>query len=292
MSMEAGVLVVQRDGSYKDIPGVRYHFPKAAYLERIKALQDSLVLIYEPRRGGTSRSSGGRMGFVAFAFVDDIWDDPTDHTHAFLSYRMYTELVNVVPLSVTSLQAKAMQNAVRPIAYAEAEEVVWQGLRVRPPLVGVREGLVDAEALLDLAERRTREIVTNRAIRDSTFRYRVIEQAYRGRCAITGARMTNGHGRAEVDAAHIRPVESKGPDVTSNGLALMKSMHWAFDRGLIALSDTGRILTVTRGIDPVILRMLPEGREAFLPSERSDRPHPTFLEWHRQNVFKGSADVV
>jgi len=38
--------------------------------------------------------------------------------------------------------------------------------------------------------------------------------------AITGLKLINGGGRAEVDAAHTRPVEANGPDVLSNGIAL------------------------------------------------------------------------
>lgn len=35
MEHKVGVLVVQRTGSYKDIPGVRYHFPKKLYLDDV-----------------------------------------------------------------------------------------------------------------------------------------------------------------------------------------------------------------------------------------------------------------
>jgi len=291
MSFKAGILVVRRNGSYKDIPGVRYHFPKKLYLDDILALRDRLVLLYEPRRGGTSESSGGRMGFVGFAFVDRVWDDPGDPTHAFLGYRMFTEFIRVVPLSVTSVPAKSLQNAVRPVAIAEAEEVVRQGLLLQAT-PGIRVGLVDADELIDTPERRSQEIVTNRLVRDASFRYRVVEQAYDGRCAFTGVRMTNGNGRAEVDAAHIQPVAAGGPDSTRNGLALMKSMHWAFDRGLVALSDGGHILTVDRGLDGTVAKLLPEDRRAFLPIASDLQPHHAFLDWHRRHVFKGNALAV
>jgi putative restriction endonuclease len=287
MTLLAGVLIVQRKGGYKDIPGVRYHFPKSRYLRAITELKDSLVLLYEPRRGGTSQNSGGRQGFVAFAFIDSVYDDPDDTTHAFLGYRMYAEFIRVVPLSVTSLSAKSLQNAVRRVAYEEAEEVVRQGLLL-PAGEGVRKGLVDADILIDNPRRSTREIVTNSLVRDASFRFRVVEQAYDGRCALTGVRMTNGHGRAEVDAAHIRPVAAGGPDSTRNGLALMKSMHWAFDRGLVSLSDEGHILTVERGLDAAFLRLLREDRVAQFPDRADDRPHPSFLRWHRENCFKGA----
>lgn len=248
---KAGILVVRRQSGYKDIPGVQYHFPKADYLKDVVGLVDCLVLLYEPRRGGTSTSSGGRSAFTGFAFIDRVWEDPDDPTHAYLSYRYYTEFVRVVPLSLTSVSGKSLQRAVRPVDYRGAEAVVQHGLFVEAPVGRAREGLTDLEVL-----------------------------------------STVGHGRAEVDAAHIRPVEEGGPDSTRNGLALMKSFHWAFDRGLISLSDEGRILTVERGIDEPVLRMLPADRSAFLPSRPEQEPHPAFLQWHRTNVFKRSAQFT
>ena len=287
MAPNAGVLVVRRQSGYKDIPGVRYHFPKAGYLNDVLQLADALILLYEPRRGGTSLNSGGRMGFVASAFVDRIWDDPDDATHAFLDYRYYCEFVRVVSLDTTTILPKSLQRAVRPIAYHEAEEVVRRGLFLEMPAVGARQGMTETDVLSTVVARETREIVSNRLIRDATFRYRVVEEAYKGRCALTGVRMTNGNGRAEVDAAHIQPVDSGGPDSTRNGLALMKSLHWAFDRGLVSLDDDGRILTVERGLDATVMRMLPENRRAFLPVDAEQRPHHAFLQWHRANTFKG-----
>lgn len=286
---KAGILAVRRQSGYKDIPGIRYHFPKANYLKDVLSLVDALVLLYEPRRGGTSTSSGGRSAFTAFAFIDRVWDDPDDPTHAFLSYRYFTELIRIVPLSRTTVSAQSLQRAVRAVDYREAEEVVRHGLFVESSAGVVRQGLTDIDVLMTVRE--TREVISNRAVRDATFRYRVVEEAYDGRCALTGVRMTNGNGRAEADAAHIQPVEAGGPDSTRNGLALMKSFHWAFDRGLVSLSDEGKILTVQRGIEASVLRMLPPDLRAHLPSPVELRPHPAFLKWHRDHVFKGSVPL-
>jgi putative restriction endonuclease len=227
------------------------------------------------------------MGFVASAFVDRISDDPDDPTHAYVEYRYFCEFVNVVPLDATTMSPKSMQHAVLPIEYAEAEEVVRRGLHLNLPLVGARQGMTDADVLTTVSTRETREVISNRAVRDASFRFRVVEDAYRGHCAFTGVRMTNGNGRAEVDAAHIQPVDAGGPDSTPNGLALMKTLHWAFDRGLVSLANDGRILTVDRGLDASVLRLLPQDRRAFLPEAPDQRPHHTFLEWHRTNCFKG-----
>ena len=83
--------------------------------------------------------------------------------------------------------------------------------------------------------------LTSRVVRDRVFR-RTVLRAYDERCAVSGLKLINGGGRAEVQAAHIRPVEADGPDIVSNGLALSGTAHWMFDRGLISLADDLTIL--------------------------------------------------
>ena len=129
-------------------------------------------------------------------------------------------------------------------------------------------------------------ILASRAVRDRVFR-RVVLDAYGQRCAITGLRLINGGGRAEAEAAHIRPVEANGPDIVSNGIALSGTIHWMCDRGLIGLWDELEILVSRQANDPAAVRALlnPTGR-ALPPARALDRPHPHFLEWHRQHCFK------
>ncbi len=64
-----------------------------------------------------------------------------------------------------------------------------------------------------------------------------IKRAYDNTCAISGLLIINGGGRAEAQAAHIRPVHANGPDSLQNGVALSSTFHWMFDRGLISIDD-------------------------------------------------------
>jgi len=289
----AGVLVTQRHPGYKDIPGERYHYPKRRYQARIEPLVGSFVLFYEPRRRGSSADaqSGGRSAFTGGAFIDRLTDDPSDSASGFAWLRYAVDFNTIVPISATSVSGNALQWAVLEIPYDEAERIVAMGLTV--PIAAVdassRQGLTDVEELFNLERRPLEEVALSRRIRDQSFRYRVVERAYDGRCALSGIRMTNGRGRAEADAAHIRPVEKDGPDTLRNGIALTKSLHWAFDRGLISLANDGQILTVDRGLDPAILGLLRPDKVALLPRLLDERPHPAFLAWHRTNVFKGAA---
>src|SRR3546814_1477495 len=60
------------------------------------------------------------------------------------------------------------------------------------------------------------ERVIARPFRDAAFA-RAVKSAYADTCAITGLKIINGGGRSEVQAAHIRPVVSQGPDSVRNG---------------------------------------------------------------------------
>lgn len=106
------------------------------------------------------------------------------------------------------------------------------------------------------------------------------------RCAMSGLRLINGGGRPEVQAAHIRPVASDGPDSVRNGLALSGTLHWMFDRGLVSLDDEFRILRARNLPDDVGRLILPNA-QALLPNDAGMKPHPAFLRFHREFVFKG-----
>jgi putative restriction endonuclease len=128
--------------------------------------------------------------------------------------------------------------------------------------------------------------LTSRLVRDRIFR-KIVLRAYDERCAVTGLKLINGSGRAEVAAAHIRPVEASGPDIVSNGVALSGTAHWMFDRGLISIADDLEILVSRHVNDPHSIRaLINKSGRAIEPRRVSDRPHPHFLQWHRDHCFK------
>ncbi len=95
---------------------------------------------------------------------------------------------------------------------------------------------------------------------------RVVLRAYEQRCAVTGLRLINGGGRAEVEAAHIRPVEANGPDIISNRLALSGTAHWMFDRGLNGIAKTA-----SRHKRPTYGALGREGGASLFPFDRPRR---------------------
>ena len=302
--MTFGVFIHRADSIYDDSPAERYQFPKF-YLERASATVGDWIVYYEPVKVRGSR------GYYAIAKVERIVEDPTAAGMylALIEPGSYLEFPNPVPFgSGEGLVERGLLNeagrisgraqaAVRPISPVDFDRILMRGLLEDHPLLP-RIGNVDlaAENRLELdesqapfmfeQERERISAMTTRTIRDRVFR-RVVLRAYGERCAVTGLKLINGGGRAEVAAAHIRPVEHNGPDIINNGIALSGTVHWMFDRGLISLSDDLDII-VSRQVNDRdgVESLINKSGRLIGPLADRDRPHPAFLEWHRDNCFK------
>ena len=126
----------------------------------------------------------------------------------------------------------------------------------------------------------------SRLKRDAAFRD-VILGNYGYTCAVTGLRFRCGT-HIEAEAAHIIGKENRGPDDPRNGLALSRTAHWAFDRGIFTLSDDYEVL-IHKSARDGDQRLTPifeaEGRQILLPNEAFYRPHRAALAWHRDRRF-------
>lgn len=301
--MGFGVFIHRSDSIYDDKPELQYQFP-SQYLSRVQACTGDWIIYYEPRKVPETR------GYFAVAKVQQVIPDPKAPGMylALIEPGSYLDFINSVPFSAGEdlverglLNAEGRisgraQSAVRPLSTLDFNRIISLGLAENEPelpRVGEREdvpsdtGVEDGQAPFVFEQERTRvAVLTSRVDRDRLFR-RLVLHAYDKRCAITGLKLINGGGRAEVDAAHIRPVKHNGPDILSNGLALSGTAHWMFDRGLIGLTDSLDILVSRHVNDPDSVRSLinPTGK-AIVPNRLIERPHPRFLEWHRDNCFK------
>src|SRR5215469_6514236 len=126
--------------------------------------------------------------------------------------------------------------------------------------------------------------VVSRPFREAAFAIGV-KEAYANTCAMTGLKIINGGGRAEVQAAHIRPVAHQGSDSIRNGLARSSTIHWMFDRGLVSIDEDYTILSARDRLPDAVTRMLRQ--KLFRPNRTDQRPHPHFLRYHRDQIFKG-----
>ncbi len=302
--MGFGVFIHRSDSIYDDSPAEQYQFP-SQYLGRVQACVGDWIIYYEPRKVLATR------GYFAVAKVARVVPDPkTPGMHlALIAPGSYLDFINPVPFSGPEgvvergvlndegrISGRA-QAAVRTISAADFNRIVSIGLDEDEPelprtenwgasfpAAGFEQG---AQAPFRLEEERNRVTqLSSRIVRDRLFR-RLVLRAYDKRCAITGLKLINGGGRAEVDAAHIRPVEASGPDILTNGIALSGTAHWMFDRGLISLSDDLSILVSRQVNDPESIQgLINKSGIAIVPSRPFERPHPLFLRWHRENCFK------
>lgn len=289
------VFVVGSHSIYADEPDRFYHFPPR-WLNAATRSIGQWVLYQEPRRAGP-------RGYYAVARVEQIVRDPTDAGMylALIEPGSYLEFGRDVPFQLDGqaverglLDADGRLNngraiqSIRPISDEDFDRIVNLGLieedellpRVdghNAPLERVQE---EQEPFLGPVERET--TLTARKVRDRQFRKRVLD-VYECRCALTGMRLINGGGRAETQAAHIMSVEAGGPDTVANGIALSGTVHWMFDRGLIALKDDGDILLSSKINDLAgVEKLIYPDRRARLPANENLRPHRRYLAWHRE----------
>lgn len=126
------------------------------------------------------------------------------------------------------------------------------------------------------------------AVRDQGFRRAVIA-AYSHRCTLCGIRVRTRDGYTLAEAAHIRAWSKSYDDRPINGLALCRTCHWTFDRGLMSITGRYEVLASNQlsvhDNLPGYLTSL-EGRSIVLPSQESYYPDHECLGWHRANIFR------
>lgn len=298
--MGFGVFIHRTDSIYDDSPAERYQFPRQ-YLSRVEACVGDWIVYYEPRKVAETR------GYFAIAKVERVVPDPTAPGMflALIEPGSYLDFASPVPFSDEGgviergvlnqdgrISGRA-QAAVRPLSPSDFDRIIARGLDDRTPLLPRTEadllpnGFSEEQAPFVFEESRERvSYLSSRIVRDRVFR-RIVLRAYDERCAISGLKLINGGGRAEVAAAHIQPVQANGPDIVSNGLALSGTAHWMFDRGLISLSDNLDVLISRHANDPDGVRaFINRSGRAIAPQRAFERPHPHFLRWHREHCFK------
>jgi putative restriction endonuclease len=299
--MTKAVFTTKVAPGYKDLPEHRYHFPRT-YLNYVRRSLGDHIVYYEPRRSSVDLSSfGGRQSYFGVARVVDVIEDTEFADHYYALVDDYLDFDQPVPFAEGneyyesalkkpdgSTNKGAFGRAVRLIPDGEFDRILKSGFA---PVLDQSENaqLIDAPGLEEPRtsfERPIVEMTVLRPFRERSFMLNV-RKAYSNRCAMTGLRLINGGGRPEVQAAHIQPVASKGPDSVRNGLALSGTLHWMFDRGLISIGDDYRILIAKNHVPDDASRLLNQSRSIHLPEDKSLYPNAHYLKFHRDKVFKG-----
>lgn len=300
--MVKGVFDTKNNSRYDDEIARRYHFSGSKYLERARRMIGDWIVYREPQR------EGGLRAYVAVARVRDIVPDGRRPGYHYALLSDFLRFPDPVPFwSSEGYQEERLREirdrktvgrslqgeSIRELNELDFGAIVRKGLRSTLDPVNYRRLDIElfnvdpatAELLaapVDIQRRRIEQILVNRRIRDATFRGEICD-AYDSRCAVTRLRMINGGGRAEVQAAHIRPVAEDGPDVVQNGIALCGTAHWLFDRHLISVTDEYRLL-VSHNKIPAEFRGLLDNQldRIHLPADPALWPRASYLAHHRE----------
>lgn len=130
---------------------------------------------------------------------------------------------------------------------------------------------------------------SKRRVRNDFFRASVLG-AYENRCAISQVGLVHTELQEdisyEVEASHVIPVASGGRDLVPNGLALNRSLHWAFDHGMVWVDSDMRVNVSVEVRDDRRNEWLRgfEGRNLWVPDDARLRPSPDALHWHAEHV--------
>ena len=300
--MPKAVLTTKVDPSYDDLPEERYHFPRT-YLNAVRAALGDWIVYYEPRRSTAHlSSSGGRQSYFATARIVRVGSDPRRADHYYAYVADYLEFDRPVRFRDDgffyesrlrkedgSVNKGMFGRSVRLLPDAEYSLILSAGFEsgtTQRPRFEIHEGVHPDPGRMELADRPIIERLSRRPFRDRVFSTG-IKRAYDNTCAISGLRIINGGGRAEAQAAHIRPVHANGPDSPRNGVALSSTFHWMFDRGLISIDDDYTLLFKRDAVPGNVLSLVNRDGRLRVPDQEIHRPHRRFLEYHREQVFKG-----
>jgi predicted restriction endonuclease len=92
----------------------------------------------------------------------------------------------------------------------------------------------------------------------------------------------------EAQAAHINSKDKRGTDNPQNGLAMSRSVHWAFDAGLFTISDQYEVFIHPKAKSANIQNFplfTMDRKPINLPKEEFFYPHQEALQWHRDEIF-------
>ncbi len=299
--MAKAVFTAKPNSTYDDLVEVRYHFP-AKYLRYVESALRDWIVYYEPRR------PRGMESYFATARVESIEADTARSGHYYAYVGSYLDFDAPVPWRINEsdafesrlLKSDGSANrgrfgwAVRDLPDAEFELILAAGFdisrRGEDAYYGKLQPLSLPELIDHVAEapRRIAAQLVHRPFRDQAFRH-AVRRAYQNTCAFTGLSILNGGGRPEVQAAHIQAVEDHGPDSIRNGIALSGTVHWMFDRGLLALGDDYEILVKRDKVPSTVSDLLLPSGKMRLPEAAEDHPLPEFIRRHRRMRFEALA---
>ncbi|SFV38939.1 hypothetical protein SAMN05216456_3669 [Devosia crocina] len=130
-----------------------------------------------------------------------------------------------------------------------------------------------------LAVRATRSVLVRSPLRNRCL------DVYGWRCMFSGRNLDLPHGASLLEASHFHPLRFRGLDELSNIGIKTPILHKLWEYGYFALRADGTILFAPDF--PDLYRAEFNGRtEAEFPRYRKHRPNPSYLEFHRTELYE------
>ena len=124
--------------------------------------------------------------------------------------------------------------------------------------------------------------LTKMRIGQGAFRVWVTDE-YHKKCAVSGEKTL-----PVLEAAHIKPYSSSGPNSIKNGILLRSDLHILFDKNYLTITNDYK-LEVSKRIKDEFENGKDyykyQGKPVILPSSPSSYPDPEFIEYHN-NLFR------
>lgn len=127
--------------------------------------------------------------------------------------------------------------------------------------------------------------------RDIKFRLQIVP-LYHYSCALCGIKMLLPSGIALVEAAHIHQFAQSWNNDITNGMALCRNHHWAFDQGLWSIDTSFEIVVACgkfaeQAPGQTGLMSYHSKQLDFSWLQPECRPSQKNLDWHRKHKFIG-----
>ena len=229
-------------------------------------------------RQGRLMSSQGALSAASRLYFDNVTGQPKrGYSNESNGLRAFCKFVTRLPahFNLTELSADTI------VAMLPEEFDSWAGREPGSHLTPTPGNLDSVLQDLNARELEPRQI----RVRSDLFRCR-IPGAYGSTCAVSGLGLADASSAFEVDAAHLVPVHRGGKDVVQNGLALSRTLHWAFDRGMIWIDDDLRLMVSTYASQALRNQWLMQfdGNPLRVPASHADRPDAGALRWHAKQI--------
>jgi putative restriction endonuclease len=133
------------------------------------------------------------------------------------------------------------------------------------------------------------ERIVRKRPRSRRFSEEVLE-AYSHRCAVCRLEIRLEEETFLLEAAHIYWHQYGGSDEVTNGLALCRNHHQAFDKGAYTVDEEMKVVVSAllqgeRGLAATFLEF--NGKGLLMPRGEGVMPDAASLAWHRKEVFRG-----